>query len=71
MHYFRQRKNLLELNITHDNNRIKLFHIVQNLGCYLDVNLSGESMTMKSLKKIMQSCNFLIGKMSFSIQNYA
>ena len=32
--------------------RIKQFHIVQYLGCYLEANLSKESMKKKSLKKI-------------------
>ena len=45
-------KNLIGLNITYDNNRIKQFHIAEYLGCYLDPNLSKESMALKSLKKI-------------------
>ena len=49
---FRKDKNLLGLNITYDNNRIKQFHMVEYLSCYLDANLSGESISMKSLKKI-------------------
>ena len=45
-------KNLPGLNITCDNNRVKQFHMVEYLDCYLDANLSGESISMKSLKKI-------------------
>ena len=40
------------VNITYDNNRIKQFHKVEYLGCYLDANLSEEPMAMKSLKRI-------------------
>ena len=49
---FSKEKILPGLNITYDNNRIKQFHIIEHLGCYLDANVSGESMAMKSLKKI-------------------
>ena len=47
------------LNITFNNNRIKQFQIVEYLGCFLNANLSGESMTMKSLKKIKAKLHFL------------
>ena len=43
------KKNLSELNITYNNNRIKQFHIVEYLGCYLKTNLSRQSMAMISL----------------------
>ena len=43
------KKNLPELNITYNNNRIKQFQVVEYLCCYLDANLSGESMAMKPL----------------------
>ena len=49
---FSKNKNMSELNITYVNNRIKQFHIVEYLGCYLDANFSGGSMAMKSHKKI-------------------
>ena len=49
--FFEEEKNLLKLDITYHNNRIKSFYIVEYLGCHVDVNLSGESMTMKSLNK--------------------
>ena len=37
-------KNLPELNITYNNNRIKQYRLVEYLGCCLDANLSGESL---------------------------
>ena len=40
-------KNLPELNITRNNNSTKQCRIVEYLGCYLDTNLSGESIAMK------------------------
>ena len=46
-------------SITYDNNRMKQFHKVECLGYYLDTNLSGESMIMKSLKKINAKLQFL------------
>ena len=49
---FSKEKDLPELDITYKNNGIKRFNTVEYLGCYLDVNLSGESMAVKSLKKI-------------------
>ena len=49
--FFPVRKKLPELNIIYSNNRIRQFHI-EFLGCYLDPNLSGESMAMKFLQKI-------------------
>ena len=55
MHSFQSGKNLPELNITCNNNKI---NIVKYLRCYLDVNLNGESMTMKLLKKISAKLQF-------------
>ena len=49
------KKNLPELKITYDNNRIKQYHIEEYLGYYLNPNLSRKFMVMKSLKKITQS----------------
>ena len=45
---FSREKSLPEVNIIYDNNRIKKFYIVEYLGCRLDANLGGVSMTMKS-----------------------
>ena len=56
--FFLVRKNTCQ-SITYDNNRMKQFHKVECLGYYLDTNLSGESMIMKSLKKINAKLQFL------------
>ena len=40
---FNKDKDLPELNIAYDKNRTKQFYVVEHLGSYLDVNLSGES----------------------------
>ena len=50
--YGKKLTNLLELNVTYDNNRIKQYHMVEDLGCCFDAYLSGESMAMKSFRKI-------------------
>ena len=55
---FSKEKNLPGLKITYKNNRIKPFNIVEYLGCYLDANLSRESMAIKSLKKITGKLRF-------------
>lgn len=52
---FSKEKYRLELNIIFDNNRTKQFHIVE----LMDANLSGESMAIKSLKKISTKLEFL------------
>ena len=39
---FSKAKNLSELNITYDNNRINQLHMVEYLNCYKDANLSGD-----------------------------
>ena len=63
---FSEEKNLPWLfNITYNNNRRKQFNIVEYLGCYLDANLSGESMTTKSLKKINAKLQFLYRQNEF------
>ena len=62
---FSKKTNLLGLNITYKNNRIKQFNIVEYLGCYLDANLSGESMAMKSLKKINAKLQLLYRQNEF------
>ena len=56
--HFSKENNLSVLNVTCKNNRIKQFHIIEYLGCYLDANLSGEFMAMKSLKKINAKLQF-------------
>ena len=66
--FFSVGKNLLELNITYSNDRVKQFHVVEYLGFYLEANLGEESMTRKSLKKIKYiSSSYIsyIDKMSF------
>ena len=65
MHSFQQGKNLSELNITYDNNRIKQFHILEYFGCYRNANLSGECMVIKSLKKITEKLRFLYRQNKF------
>ena len=62
---FSKYKNLPELNIIFDNNRIKQFHIAEYNGCYLDANLSGESTAMKSLKKTNGKLQFLYRQNEF------
>ena len=49
---FSRNKNLPELNMTCNNNRIKQYRTVEYLGYCVDANSSGESMTMISLRKI-------------------
>ena len=46
---------------------MKQFYVVEHLGCYLDANLSEESMAMASLKlrRSIQSYSSYIDKMSF------
>ena len=62
---FSRDKNLPELNIPYNNNGIKQYRMVEYLGCCLDSNLSGESMSMKSLRKINTELQFSINRMSF------
>ena len=38
---------------------MKEFHIAEYLDCYLDANLSGEPMAMKSLKQVSAMLKFL------------
>ena len=56
---FSRDKNLSELSITYNNNRIKQYRLVEFLGCSLDANLNRESMVMKSLRKINTKLQFL------------
>ena len=57
---FSKEKYRLDLNIIFDNNRTKQFHIVE----LMDANLSGESMAIKSLKKISTKLEFLCRQIS-------
>ena len=57
--FFSNKKNMPEVNISYYNNRMRHFHIVQYHGCCLDANLSGRSMTTKSLKKVNTKLKFL------------
>ena len=56
---FSRDKNLAELNITYNKNRIKQYRMVEYLGCCLEANLSRESTAMKSLRKINTKLQFL------------
>ena len=62
---FSRDKNLLEVNITYNNNGIKQHRMVEYLGCCLDANLSGELMAMKSLRKINTKLQFLCRQNEF------
>ena len=66
MHSFQSGKNLPELNITCNNNKI---NIVKYLRCYLDANLNGESTTMKLLKKISAKLQFFYEQVEFLNQS--
>ena len=68
---FSRDKNLPELNIAYNNNRIKQYHTVEYLGCCLDANLSGESMAIKSIRKITTKLQFLYRQNEFLNPNYA
>ena len=58
-------KNLSEVNKIYDNNRIKQYRVVEYLGCCLDANLSGESMAIKSFRKINTKLQFLYRENQF------
>ena len=49
---FTRNKTEAKLNICFQNHSIKQYNCVEYLGCLLDNNLSGESMTRRALKKI-------------------
>ena len=55
---FHRGKNLLELNITINNNWIKQYHMVQYLGFWLYAKLSGEFIAVESLRKINTKLQF-------------
>ena len=66
-------KYLPELNITYDNSIIKQFPIQDYLDCSLDASLRGESIAIKSLKKvnvkkINAKLRFLYSEMSFKLK---
>ena len=44
--------------------------MVECVGSYLDANVSGESVAMKSHRKTIQSYNSCTNKMSFLFQKY-
>ena len=52
-------KILPELNIIYDINNIKHYHMIRSFGSCLDVNLGGQFMAMKSLRKIDAWLQFL------------
>ena len=62
---FSRDKNLPELNMIYNNNRIKQYRMVEYLGCCLDANFSGESMTMKYIRKISARLQFLYRQNEF------
>ena len=62
---FLKDKNLSEVNKTYDNNRIKQYRVVEYLGCCLDANVSGESIAIKSFRKINTKLQFLYRKNRF------
>ena len=62
---FSRKKNLPALNITYENKKIKQYNMVEYLGCYLDADLSGESMANKALKKINTKLQFLYRQNKF------
>ena len=62
---FSRDRNLPERNKTYNNNRIKQYRMVEYLGYCLDANLSGESMPMKSLRKINTKLQFLYRQNEF------
>ena len=49
---FRRDKNSPDLNISCDKNRIKQCHMVEYLDSYLEANMSGEYLAIKSRRKI-------------------
>ena len=66
-------KYLPELKITYDNSITKQFLIEDYLDCSLDASLSGESIAIKSLKKvnvkkINAKLRFLYSEMSFKLK---
>ena len=61
---FRSDKNLPEVNITYNNIRIKQYRLVEYLG-FLDANLIGDSMAMKSLRKTNKKLQFLYRQNEF------
>ena len=59
-------KNLPDLNITYNSNRIKQYRMVECLVCCLVANLSGESIAMKFLRKINEKLRFCYATLSFN-----
>ena len=50
------------LNITRNENKIKQYSVVEYLGCFLNENMSRESMAKRALKKLMEKQNFFRGR---------
>ena len=55
-------KNAGKLNIMYNGIEIKQYSKVTYLGCLLDETMSGESMALKTIKKINQKLKFLYRK---------
>ena len=53
------KKQYPALNITRNDNKIKQYSVVEDLGCLLDENMSRESMAKRALKKINGKTKFL------------
>ena len=63
--FFSRQKDLPELNKTYNNNRIQKIHITEYRGCYLDAILSGESIAVKYLKRIITQLQFFYRQNKF------
>ena len=59
---FTRNKTEAKLNICFQDHSIKQYNSVEYLGCLLDNNLCGESMTRRALKKINGNLNFYTNK---------
>ena len=54
-----------KLSISYGDYSLKQHNTLEYLGCYLDSNLSGESMARRVLKKINTKLNFLWGQSNY------
>ena len=59
-----QLKNPGKLNIMYNGNEIKQYSKVTYFGCLLDETMSGESMELKTIRKINQNLKILCRKKS-------
>ena len=57
--FFSQMKSPQKLNISYRDYSLTQHNTAEHLGCYLDSNLSGESLARRLLKKINTKLNFL------------